>query len=229
MLSRVSEFFDLWNMRLHIGKCIKVVDSTANLVPQSFINVLIAAEDRRSSMHYGVDPVAMIRALYKWILFREIQGASTIEQQFVRVVSGRYERSFTRKLREQMLAIAVSRRRDKHKIAGAYLSVAYYGYGRVGLSALTHYCGFDLSRSNMIDALGIISRLKYPEPRKPSIKWSVKFERRVRYIANQYNKAFPSCVKVSIPNSDPMEMSFIGVPPIWSAILLRTFRLPRTR
>lgn len=210
MLSRVSEFYNLWSIRLHIEKCLKVVDSSENLVPQGFINVLIAGEDRRSSIHCGVDPIAMIRAFYKWTFFKKIEGASTIEQQFVRVVSGHYERSIVRKVREQMLAIAVSRRRNKYQIAGAYLSVAYYGYGRVGVSALKYYCGPNLSRSNLSGVLGVIARLKYPEPRKPNIRWYAKFERRVRYIANLYNMADPSCGGGTIPKQSPMKTSVVG-------------------
>ncbi len=210
VLSRVFEYFDILGICFDLRRCLETVDSNSDLVPQNFVSLLVCAEDRRSSIHCGVDPIAMIRAFYKWIFFKKIEGASTIEQQFVRVISGRYERSFMRKIREQILAIAVSRRRSKCQIASAYLSVAYYGYGRVGLSALKYYCGPNLSRSNRFCVLGAIARLKYPEPRKPSIRWYTKFERRVRYIANLYNMADQSCVGDTIPKLSTMKTSVVG-------------------
>ena len=92
----------------------------------------------------------MIRALSVRIRHGTIQGASTIEQQFVRVMSGRYERSVARKLREQALAIAISRRREKKQVAAAYLSVAFYGSARRGVSGLMTQCGPELEAASSV-------------------------------------------------------------------------------
>jgi penicillin-binding protein 1A len=119
-----------------IQHCLGAVDALNEKVPYSFVDVLISAEDHRSSLHLGVDPIAMIRAFLVRIFKGKIEGASTIEQQFVRTITGRFERTISRKVREQALAIAVSRRRSKYAIASAYLSVAFYGTGCVGLKGL---------------------------------------------------------------------------------------------
>lgn len=146
------------------------------------MTALVVAEDRRSEMHRGVDPIAMIRAFSVRIRIGRIQGASTIEQQFVRVISGRYERSITRKLREQALAIAVARRRTKDQIAAAYLSVAFYGSGRVGTAAMVNQCGAELDAASQRVVFGMIARLKYAEPLRATWQWHAKLLRRIEYI-----------------------------------------------
>ncbi|MHB8368624.1 MAG: transglycosylase domain-containing protein [Leptospirales bacterium] len=98
-LSRIAEAFDFWNIRTDIGRCLNVIDSSSDIIPPLFIVGLIAAEDRRNALHPGVDPIAMVRAGLVRIRHKKVEGASTIEQQFVRTVSGRYKRSLQRSLR----------------------------------------------------------------------------------------------------------------------------------
>ena len=162
----MSEVFDLWGIRSDIMCCLEIIDSMANSVPHAFIGVLVAAEDHRNSFHPGVDPIAMIRAVCVRVKCGQIQGASTIEQQFVRVVSKRYKKSIGRKIREQALAIAVSRYKSKTEIASAYLAIAYYGANSIGIQGL---------------------QLKDPEPLTPSLHWQIKRNKRMGYIADNQN------------------------------------------
>ncbi len=181
--ARITEWLNVWEIRADISRCLEMVDSLGQKVPSSFLVSLIAAEDHRNALHQGVDPIAMVRAAYVRIRCGKIQGASTIEQQFVRVVSGRYEKKIGRKVREQILAISVSRRTSKLKIASAYLSIAFYGSKCIGAKALRDRCGNHLACAEQNDIWGMIARLKYPEPLKPSSNWERKLNRRIEHIS----------------------------------------------
>ena len=187
LFSRMSEVFDLWGIRSDIMCCLEIIDSMANSVPHAFIGVLVAAEDHRTSFHPGVDPIAMIRAVFVRVKCGQIQGASTIEQQFVRVVSKRYKKSIGRKIREQALAIAVSRYKSKTEIASAYLAIAYYGANSIGIQGLKKCCGSNLELADYPKIRRIISQLKYPEPLTPSLHWQIKRNKRMGYIADNQN------------------------------------------
>ena len=128
---RIVEVRNFWGIRSDIKKCLALIDSIKIELPFQFLSSLIVAEDHRNALHPGIDPIAIIRAIYIWLRFGQIQGASTIEQQFVRTVSGRHEKKISRKIREQIIAVAVSRRRSKFQIATAYLSIAFYGTKRM--------------------------------------------------------------------------------------------------
>lgn len=181
-LSCLVEMFDLWNLGPDINLCLEKIDSSADAIPSMFISALVAAEDHRNALHLGVDPISMLRAAFVKVTRRQIEGASTIEQQFVRTASGLYECSIKRKVREQLLAIAVLRRRSKSQIASAYLSIAFFGTGCIGIDGLRSNCGHDLNMTRPALLLAMIAQLKYPAPLNASEGWRHKIQRRVIYI-----------------------------------------------
>ncbi len=191
IFSRIAEAIDLWGIRSDIAVCLRKADCRAIQcpIPKEFIQALVVAEDRRNAIHFGVDPIGMIRAALSLVTGNGIQGASTIEQQFVRVATNRYERTICRKIREQALAVAVSRRRRKTEISKAYLSLAFYGHGLTGVAGLTTLCGTTLKSCDPELIFRAIARLKYPQPPLPSDQWSGKLVRRASYISQGLHSA----------------------------------------
>lgn len=190
LTSRMMVGLRLQGLNQDLQRCLEIVDATP-LLPERFVATLVAAEDHRSSIHVGVDPIALLRVLFVWLRSGRSQGASTIEQQFVRVVTARYERTLHRKLREQVLAIALCRRRSKTSVAMAYLSIAFYGSGQKGLSALFGAFGPNLDTATQDDVSRMVARLKYPEPLLPTTAWRTRIEHRARYIAERLHGSAP--------------------------------------
>ena len=99
-------------------------DETPPLLPAA----LIAIEDRRFAEHHGVDPLAMLRAAFVNLSAGEIkQGASTLTQQLVRSYFLSNERTWTRKLHEAFMALALELRYDKDDLMQAYINEIYLG------------------------------------------------------------------------------------------------------
>lgn len=98
---------------------------------------VVAIEDKRFYSHKGVDLRGVARALAKDIAAGgAVQGASTIEQQFVKVVSGNVNsRTYSAKIRETALAYHLSHKWSKDKILTEYLNAIYYGNGAYGLES----------------------------------------------------------------------------------------------
>lgn len=183
LISDFFEYFKIDKIDEDIEKSLKIIDKYSLVnIDKKLIEILIIAEDRRNKLHYGVDPIAILRAIKVRIFKKIYQGASTIEQQFVRVVSNRYERTFYRKFREQLLAIAVCKKREKEKIATAYLSIAYYGYNLEGLDGINNICGENIEEIELMKAIEVISRLKYPQPKNINNTWIKKHINRNKYI-----------------------------------------------
>ncbi len=188
VISQVMIWLGLCGLHDDLKRCLAVVDSTPS-IPSRFVVTLVAAEDHRSSIHPGVDPIAMLRALLVWVRSGRVQGASTIEQQLVRVVLECYEKTLRRKLREQLVAIALSCKRSKAQIAKAYLSNAFYGSGLYGLAALTYVCKPNLETTSQDNISYMIARLKYPEPLSPMTEWHKRVKIRVQYIAIRLDRS----------------------------------------
>lgn len=183
--SKLAYLINWRDFRRDVRTVVSVVDKMSVQVPRKFATLLFLAEDHRTKFHAGVDPVALLRAVWVWLRWRRREGGSTVEQQLVRTVLCMYEHRLSRKLREQLLAIAVSRMRTKSSIATAYLAVAYYGTRCTGVVGLKKLCGNNLSQANPKAICGAIARLKYPQPAQPSASWSAKYQRRVAYIAQR--------------------------------------------
>lgn len=154
----------------------------ARLLPSIIGGALVVGEDRRFFNHCGVDLIAVVRALWRYVSRRELQGASTIEQQLVRTVTERYERTIRRKLREVLLAACVSEVLSKQEVMLVYLSVAYFGWGMRGVSRACDRLGFDLCTLSPYEAAAIIARLKYPQPREKNLRWEYLVQVRTKHI-----------------------------------------------
>ena len=123
---------------------------------QVLIDALLAAEDHRYYFHGGVDPVAIIRATFH-CLVGDTQGASTIEQQLVRVVTGNYRRTLRRKIKEILLASTVRDTLGKRSTIAAYMDIAYFGVDLIGHCEIMKTLSRD--RSSLCFS---IAHLKYP-------------------------------------------------------------------
>ncbi|NOX64004.1 MAG: PBP1A family penicillin-binding protein [Chloroflexi bacterium] len=100
------------------------------------INATLATEDPNFYRHPGVDPLGVLRALY-YIVQPDEQprGGSGIPQQLVKLTFLSPEKTLSRKLKEAILAIEVSRRYTKDEILEIYLNHIYYGNLAYGAEA----------------------------------------------------------------------------------------------
>lgn len=109
----------------------------SNQIDVDMKRAVVAIEDQRFYSHKGVDLRGVARALAKDIAAGgAVQGASTIEQQFVKVVSGNVNsRTYSAKIRETALAYHLSHKWSKDKVLTEYLNAIYYGNGAYGLES----------------------------------------------------------------------------------------------
>ena len=186
-----SHFLEKMKIRWFIKslkRCVTVVN-LADEVPENLLQILLIAEDHRNDLHPGVDPIAILRAIFVRLSKNQIQGASTIEQQFVRVATGNYERTLARKVREQLLALAITRHCSKRMIAVAYLNIASFGTRSEGLFSFAENKAISLNSINDQLAISAIARLKYPEPLSASSSWNTRIKQRKAYIERRAKMA----------------------------------------
>jgi penicillin-binding protein 1B len=112
-------------------------------IPPSLRDAVVAAEDKRFWTHWGVDPRAILRAVWADARGRELQGASTITQQLTKNLFLSPRRTFARKLAEAGLAVYLERRLDKKRILTLYLNHIYLGQAGsasvMGMRAASRY------------------------------------------------------------------------------------------
>ena len=122
---KIGEFFEKYH-----------VFAAYDELPQHFIDALISIEDRNFYEHNGIDPMAILRAIYVRVKTGQAkQGASTLTQQLVRKTLLSNEKSIERKALEIAWAIETERQITKEKILEIYVNSMFLGNGAYGVGA----------------------------------------------------------------------------------------------
>ena len=115
---------------------------------------VIASEDGRFCMHWGVDWGAVREAIKEGGGLRGLRGASTIPMQTVKNLYLWSGRSYVRKALEVPLAYVMSLFWPKERVMEVYLNVAQFGPGIFGAEAASrhyfHKSAADLTRGEAI-------------------------------------------------------------------------------
>lgn len=116
-------------------------------VPANLQNAFIAVEDNRFYEHHGVDPIGIIRAVFRNIISGNAtaQGGSTITQQLARNAFLSQEQTLKRKMLEAFLALKIERQYTKKEILEMYMNQIYFGQGCYGIQTASKvYFGKDV-------------------------------------------------------------------------------------
>lgn len=150
--------------------------------------LLVSGEDHRHAYHPGFDIRAIGRALWRRVRYHCREGASTIEQQIVRVLTGHFERTIWRKFREILLASLVADAFSKSILPALYLKIGYYGWRMNGFEQACNRLGLSPESMTLMDAAGLVARLKYPEPHWIPKRRLDQIHCRQKYLASLYLK-----------------------------------------
>ena len=108
---------------------------TFEQMPDTMKQAIVAAENRTFWTDRGISIRGMIRAGWAIARGENLQGGSTITQQYIKILYLNSERTLTRKFREIFLAYKLSKELTKEQILEGYLNTIYFGHGAYGLQA----------------------------------------------------------------------------------------------
>ena len=140
-------------------------------IDSAFVERLVLIEDKRFWSHWGVDPLALMRASFASAKAgRVVSGASTITMQTARLLEPR-PRTFGSKAIEMIRALQIERRLSKDEILELYLTLAPYGGNIEGVRAASLiYFDKEPGRLNDAEQALLISLPQAPEARRPDLK-----------------------------------------------------------
>lgn len=138
-------------------------------IPQTLIDVTVAAEDKRFREHHGVDWLRTIRSTLGYFGgSSRIQGGSTITQQVIKNLTGNDEVTPERKVQEIFTALKLEKNYSKEQILETYLNVAFFSNQCYGIqSASKLYFNKDISELNVAEAATLIAITNAPTRYNP--------------------------------------------------------------
>lgn len=148
-------------------------DEKRTLVPLSDIplnvrNATIAIEDKDFYKHGGFSVWAIFRTAVTDVLRGQSAGASTLTQQFVKNAILSNEKTFTRKIKELILAYQLEKRFSKDEILQMYLNEIPYGSTAYGVEAASQkYFAKNVKDVNLAEAAILASLPQAPSRYSP--------------------------------------------------------------
>ncbi|MEP7739892.1 transglycosylase domain-containing protein [Nocardioides sp. 31GB23] len=160
-------------------------------MPDSIKDAVVAAENQSFWSDSGLDPKGIARAFFNNAAGDDTQGASTITQQYVKVLYLTQERSYERKVKEAILALKLHRQQSKTEILQGYLNTIYFGRGAYGVQAAAQaYFDKDAADMNLRQSAVLASVLNNPSRFDPAGGKDSKqaLKGRYAYVLSQMEK-----------------------------------------
>ncbi|RUQ86828.1 PASTA domain-containing protein [Labedella gwakjiensis] len=155
-------------------------------ISQYFKDAAVAKEDNRFYEHGGVDVIGTTRAVVSNALGQNVQGGSSITQQYVKntliqrcvsdsetleegeecataYTTSNGSEGMARKLKEMRYAIGLEKKYSKDEILRGYLNIAHFGGVTYGVeSASQYYFGVSAKDASLVQAATIVSMVTNP-------------------------------------------------------------------
>jgi membrane peptidoglycan carboxypeptidase len=141
-------------------------------ISQNVQDAIVASEDKTFWTNDGVDFTGVIRAAWNNFTGGDTQGASTITQQYARVAFELSGSTYSRKMREAVLAWKISDKLTKKQILEYYLNSVPFGRNTYGVEAAAQaFFGKTVKKDappdqqiTMAEAMLIVLMVKQPNP-----------------------------------------------------------------
>ena len=158
-------------------------------MPKHLLEAFLAAEDANFYKHQGIDYFGIVRAVIRNALKgKKAQGASTITQQVAKNFLLTSEKTYTRKIKEVIIAQRIEKTFDKEHILYLYLNQIYLGSGAYGVEAASRtYFNKNVGEITIAEAAILAGLPQRPSDYSPHKNWK-KARARQEYVLDQMLK-----------------------------------------
>ena len=137
-------------------------------IPQYLVDATLTAEDRNFYQHKGLSITGILRSYLKNITTGSRVGGSTLTQQLVKNAILSPEKTYTRKLKEAILAYQIEKRFSKDEILQLYFNEIPYGSTAYGAEAAAQtYFGKSVRDITLAEAALLAALPKAPSYYSP--------------------------------------------------------------
>lgn len=154
-------------------------------IPKDLVSAFLAAEDDQFFQHDGINYIAILRAAIANLKAgRNVQGGSTITQQVAKTLLST-EKTYTRKIREALLAKQIEDALSKEDILYLYLNQIYFGQGAYGIRAAAETYFRKRVKDLKLSEMAILAGLPQAPTRYSPVYNPVRAKERQRYVLSR--------------------------------------------
>lgn len=163
-----------------------------NDVSHYFKDAIVAIEDKRFYEHHGFDYIGITRAIKTNIVDgKKSQGASTITQQYARLLYLTNEKTWSRKIKEAFYTMQLETHLNKDEILEGYVNNVYFGHGIYGIENASQYF-FNKSAKNLTlnEASVLAGVVNGPQYYSPLINEKKSRQRQAQVLNAMYDNHY---------------------------------------
>lgn len=164
-------------------------------IPDAAKLAIISIEDKNFTTHHGIDIEGVARAGLSLVLNRGniTMGGSTITQQLARNVFLGYEKTYSRKIKEMFIAVALERKYTKQEILEFYLNNVYFANGYYGIESASEAYFNKEAKDLSISQIAFLCAIpNSPNRYDPYKHKDSTIKRRDRILKNMYEDGYIS-------------------------------------
>jgi penicillin-binding protein 1A len=189
-------------------------------IPQKVVQCFVAAEDDNFYNHSGVDYMGIVRAMVKNIRAgRIVQGGSTLTQQVAKSLLLSSERTYSRKIKDLLLAKRIEEKFTKDEILYLYLNQVYLGGGYYGVkAAFKGYFDKELGEATVAECALIAGLLVAPGKYSPYVNPQYAKKRQTYVLGRlfktgkisqlEYDVALKENIRMKLKESNPFKAGY---------------------
>ena len=161
-------------------------------LPKTYVEAVIAAEDKRFETHKGYDLLSVGRAVWNNIKSGNLQeGGSAITQQLARNMYFEQDKKISRKLAEIFVAREIEKLYDKDEIFELYVNSIYFGSGYYNIyDASMGYFGKKPSQLSDYEATMLAGIPNAPSVYSPDVNPDLAEQRRQQVISCMVDEGY---------------------------------------
>lgn len=161
-------------------------------IPINLQHAIIATEDKNFYKHGGYDPAGLVRSTFANLAAGHVvQGASTLTQQLARILFLSNEKTFTRKIKELVVAVRIEKTIPKPKILEMYLNNVYLGSGAYGVEGASQiYFNKHLTHLTLAECALLAGLPQAPSVYSPFNDKELAIQRRNQVLKRMYKMRY---------------------------------------
>ena len=154
-------------------------------MPETYVQAVVSVEDHRFYDHFGLDLIAIGRAVVNDIKAgRYVEGGSTITQQLAKNLYFSQEKTMSRKAAEVFLALEIEQKYTKDEILELYVNSIYFGDGYYSVGEASEgYFGKQASEMNDYECTLLAGVPNAPSKYAPSKNLALAEKRQQKVIS----------------------------------------------
>ncbi|HKJ83404.1 MAG TPA: PBP1A family penicillin-binding protein [Mariprofundaceae bacterium] len=195
-------------------------------IPQQLIDAFLAAEDEHFYQHPGINPARILSAAIANLRAGHVvQGGSTITQQVAKNLLLSPKRTYTRKIKEMILAHRMEQTLSKNDILYLYLNQIYLGRGAYGVaSAAWLYFHKHLDQLTLAECAMLAGLPKAPSGYAPHLHPQRAKKRRDTVLHMMLNSGVASARDVAVALKEPIHVAPLPEPKLKNAYATRVYQ-----